>query len=230
MNISDMVDQIIKLAENKGVTAYEIAKNTSLSEAGIGKILNGKSKRPHQSSVESILNYLKKYGENEKSKLNSLVKEPEATLVDFNRFMMVPLVQQRAQAGFLSGWEDPEYIDELPRIPWEVDREYKGKYISFEVAGDSMDNDSRDSIVERDILLCREIQRIHWKNKLHLHRWKNFVVVHKHEGILVKRVIHHDTETGRLVLHSLNPLYDDLDVFMDDLLSIFNVIDIHRSL
>ncbi|WP_424493943.1 S24 family peptidase [Salinimicrobium sp. GXAS 041] len=219
--------EIRSLAKNKGVTAYDIAKNTTLTEAGVGKILNGVTKSPHKSTVIELLNYLRNFGE---PKETSSVPNPEAIQVDFSRFMMVPLVQYRAQAGFLSGWGDPEYIEELPKIPWEVDKEYKGRYICFEVTGDSMDNDSRESLVEKDVLLCREVQRHHWQNKLHIHRWKNFVVVHKYKGVLVKRILEHDIETGRLLLHSLNPMYDDQEVYMDDLVAIFNVIDIHRSL
>tara|TARA_B100000378_G_scaffold70854_1_gene54069 strand:- start:4995 stop:5630 length:636 start_codon:yes stop_codon:yes gene_type:complete len=185
-------------------------------------------------SKRTIINYEK--GEtipDSKSELLHQIlfkSEDEALPVDYGNYLQIPLIQHRARAGFLSGWGDPEYVQELPTILWEVDKEYKGRYICFEVTGDSMDNDSRESIVEKDVLLCREIQRIHWKNKLHLHRWKNFVIVHRQEGILIKRVLEHDTETGRLLLHSLNPLYEDQEVYMDDLVAIFNVIDIKRSL
>ena len=40
-------------------------------------------------------------------------------------FKMVPFLGARAQAGFLSGWGDQDYIEDLPKIPWEVDKEYK---------------------------------------------------------------------------------------------------------
>tara|TARA_Y100001963_G_scaffold140507_1_gene207609 strand:- start:495 stop:1130 length:636 start_codon:yes stop_codon:yes gene_type:complete len=185
-------------------------------------------------SKRTIINYEK--GETIPDSKSALLhqilskSEDEALPVDYGNYLQIPLIQHRARAGFLSGWEDPEYVQELPTILWEVDKEYKGRYVCFEVTGDSMDNDSRESIVEKDVLLCREIQRVHWTNKLHLHRWKNFVIVHRQEGILIKRVLEHNTETGRLLLHSLNPLYEDQEVFMDDLIAIFNVIDIKRSL
>ncbi len=40
------LEKILQLITDKGVTAYEIAQNTSLTEAGIGKIISGKTKRP----------------------------------------------------------------------------------------------------------------------------------------------------------------------------------------
>lgn len=160
-------------------------------------------------------------------KNDDIVSEPEAIWVNYDRFMMVPLVGQRAQAGFLSGWGDPEYIDELPKVPWEVDKEYKGKYVCFEVAGDSMDDNSQRAILERDILLCREVQRHHWRPKLHINKW-NFVIVHKFEGVLVKRITK-QTEDGYLTLHSLNELYDDQVIHLNDVIAIFNVVDLHRK-
>ena len=72
------------------------------------------------------------------------------------------------------------------------------------------------------------VQRIHWKNKLHINRW-DFVIVHREQGILVKRIVEHNVEEGKLKLHSLNEYYDDQVVFMDDLVAIFNVIDVKRK-
>tara|TARA_R100000789_G_C3020427_1_gene153396 strand:+ start:1861 stop:2583 length:723 start_codon:yes stop_codon:yes gene_type:complete len=157
------------------------------------------------------------------------VREPGAVWVNYESFLLVPLVGQRAQAGFLAGYEDEEYIDELPKVPWEVDREYKGRYMTFEVSGDSMNSgDPETAILDRDLLLCREIQKIHWRNKLHINKW-NFVLVHREEGILVKRIVDHNTETGELTLHSLNPFYEDYKINIKDLIAIYNAVDLRRK-
>ncbi|WP_049792108.1 LexA family transcriptional regulator [Christiangramia forsetii] len=203
----------------------EISTNIKYDKGNLSKIINNKL-QPSKSVVEKFENFYNLKIEDFKYDNFS----EEALPVDFNSYMKIPIINHRARAGFLSGWGDPEYIQELPTTLWEVDKEYKGKYVCFEVTGDSMDNNTRESIVENDTLLCREIQRVHWKNKLHLHRWKNFVIVHREEGILIKRVLEHDTETGKLILQSLNPMYEDQTVYMDDLIAIFNVIDIKRSL
>ena len=160
---------------------------------------------------------------------NSTLKEPDALWVKYESFMLVPLVGQRAQAGFLVGYEDEEYIDDLPKIPWEIDKEYKGQYLTFEVTGDSMDSgDPKTAILDRDLLLCREIQKHHWQNKLHINKW-NFVLVHREEGILIKRIINHNTETGELTLHSLNPFYEDYTINIKDLIAIYNAVDLRRK-
>lgn len=205
----------------------QLVKDLGYSKGVVSEYLNNK-KLPSEQFIESFENF---YKIDLKSFIEvPLTKEPDAIWVNFERFKLVPLVTHRAQAGFLSGWGDEEYMEELPKVPWEVDKEYKGRYVTFEVAGDSMESDTnpRESIFEGDLLLCREVQRVHWKNKLHIHKW-DFVIVHREQGILVKRIKQHVTGNGTLILESLNPYYEDFSVEMDDLIAIFNIVDIKRS-
>lgn len=157
------------------------------------------------------------------------IREPDAHWYGVPNTMMVPMISHRAQAGFLSGWaDDAATLEDYPKIPWEVDREYKGKYVCFEVTGDSMDDGSRESLIDGDVILCREVMQQHWRNRLHINQW-DFVIAHKEKGIVVKRIVEHEVETGRLVLHSLNEMYDDYEVYMQDCIAIFNVVDVKRS-
>lgn len=140
----------------------------------------------------------------------------------------VPLVSQYAYAGYTHGYADAEYVDTLPVVPYFVDRELKGKYVCFEVKGDSMTDGSSDSILEGDRLMCREIKKEYWKYKLHINKWA-FVIVHKTEGVLIKEIIDHNVDTGELTLHSRNIMYDDFVINLNDVKLLFNVIDITRS-
>lgn len=54
MNIED----IIRTIKSNGITGYEIAQNTSLTEVGINKIISGKTKNPHKRTIEELSNYL----------------------------------------------------------------------------------------------------------------------------------------------------------------------------
>jgi DNA-binding XRE family transcriptional regulator len=160
-----------------------------------------------------------------KSKQQSL----SPTLAPDQMVMRVPLVNQYAYAGYLSGFSDAEYLDELPHVPFYADREYKGTYMAFEVRGDSMDDGSRASIVEGDILLCREINPSYWQHKLHIHKW-NFVIVHRDSGILIKQIIAHNVATGIITMHSLNGMYEDKKLNLKDVVQLFNVVKIERKL
>lgn len=119
-----------------------------------------------------------------------------------DHIIYVPLVNQYAYAGYLCGYADAEYIESLPTIPFIVDQEAHGKYMAFEVKGDSMDDGTDEAYKEGDRLLCREIYQQYWaESKLHIRKW-DFVIVHK-EGILIKRIIDHDVENCTITIHSL---------------------------
>lgn len=142
--------------------------------------------------------------------------------------MNVPLVGQYAYGGYLCGYQDETYVAQLPRIPFVVDHEARGRYVAFEMRGDSMTDDT-GRYIEGDILLCREVPQDLWcQTKLHMRKW-DFVIVHK-EGILIKRVVDHDVENHRLTLHSLNPLYSDRVVDLVDVRQIFNVVKLQRGM
>lgn len=140
----------------------------------------------------------------------------------------IPFINQYAYAGYLSGYQDQEYIDQLPTILFDEDNDSSGNYIAIEVKGDSMDDGSDECYKDRDILFCREILPHLWCNsKLNLRKW-DFVIVHK-EGVLVKRIIDHDTTNHTITIHSLNPFYEDKVIDLSDVYQIFNVISYQRK-
>lgn len=151
----------------------------------------------------------------------------EATPLIPNHIIHVPLVNQYAHAGYLSGYADAEYLETLPTIPFIVDQEAHGHYVAFEVKGDSMDDGTDEAYKEGDRLLCREIQPNYWiQSKLHIRKW-DFVIVHE-DGILIKRIIDHDTQNHTITVHSLNTFYPDKVIDLVEVRQIFNVIELQR--
>lgn len=142
--------------------------------------------------------------------------------------MWVPVINQPAYAGYLNGYNDVTYIGSLPKEPWMVDKEYKGNYLTFEANGDSMDDGSSESIKEKDKVLGREVSRYLWANdKLHIKKY-DFVIAHKH-GLTIKRIIDHNTQKRTLTLHPLNSFYQDYEVSIDDIYTIFNIVAWKRA-
>lgn len=218
-------DRLKNLLDNvkiggKRVTVYRIGKETPISMTSVNMYLKGSI--PSYDKAKILADYFGVSVEwlmtGEENKSSS-----EVQIVDTN-VMMVPLVNQYAHAGYMSGYADEEYVETLPKIPWIVDKEYKGRYISFEVKGDSMDDGLKHSYEQGDILLCREINPDYWKCKLHIHQWDAFVIVHKTEGIVVKQIIDHDVEKGIITVHSFNPIYEDYKIDLREVAQIFNVV------
>ncbi|PPK99041.1 XRE family transcriptional regulator [Parapedobacter indicus] len=157
-------------------------------------------------------------------------------LKDGTMIMITPLVQEYAYAGYLAGFQDPQYIEELPKHTIIVSKRHSGNYQSFEVVGDSMTTNEpelmRDNIYDGNVVTGREILKHHWRYKLHMHRFPDYVIVHKTDGILVKRMVAHDIETGVVTLRSINPnkeLYPDFEVNLDDVHQIFNIVKVSQD-
>lgn len=151
--------------------------------------------------------------------------QSDAKLVEVSEFIKVPFISVHAIAGYASGYGDNEYINELPTIPIMVDRRFKGKYRIFEVDGDSMDNGGRNSLYDGDKILCREVIQELWTTKLNIKDWF-FVIVFKNDGIVVKQIIEHNTENGNICCHSLNQIFEDFTVNLNDVVELYNVIKI----
>lgn len=148
-------------------------------------------------------------------------------LMEHNFTISVPLVNQYVQVSYIRYFNDENYMETLPRIPFMAGCEAEGNYVAFEVRGDSMNDGTEDSYLEGDRLLCREIAPHLWAAaKLHIRKW-DFVIVHK-EGIIVKRIIDHDVEHHTITIHSLNNLYPDQVLDLAEVYQIFNVIELQR--
>lgn len=152
----------------------------------------------------------------------------EAKFINGEMVIQVPLVNQYAYAGYLSGYQTDTYIDSLPTIPFIADHEMTGKYIAFEVKGDSMNDGTEDSYLEGDRLLCREIPQYLWADsRLHIKKW-DFVIVHE-EGILIKRIIEHDVNNHTIKVRSLNDFYPDKTLDLSEVRQIFKVVEMQRK-
>lgn len=58
MKENNLLQEVLDLIKKNNVTAYEIEQNTSRSAVGIQKIINGETKKPLQSTLVEIYNYL----------------------------------------------------------------------------------------------------------------------------------------------------------------------------
>ena len=140
----------------------------------------------------------------------------------------VPLVNQYAYAGYLAGYKDQKYIDQLPIIPFDSEDDPNFRYMAFEMKGNSMDDGSRDSYIDGDKLFCQEIPLRMWDtSKLHTMNW-NFVIVYK-EGIIVRKIIDHDIQNRTIVVHPLNPFINDELINLVDVYQIFHVLEYLRK-
>lgn len=154
-----------------------------------------------------------------------LSDNPKTTAVpiDAPEVVYLPVVPHSARAGTLGEYEQLFADDYSRRQPVIVTRQMHGRYICFQIEGDSMEPTLRHG----DVVMARHIDRDLYKDsKLHLRSWSVWIIVTHTDGILIKEIADHDVKGGVLTLHSLNPLYEDLTVHLSDVIDIYNVIEI----
>lgn len=227
------------IMESRGMTLESFAKSIDVGRTVLSQVKGGKQ----NASIDVVSKTCSEYPEINanyiltgsgsmliQEKGEPIVKQEvknDAKPISAEIIIQVPLVNQYAYAGYLSGYQDTTYMESLPTIPFIADHEMKGKYIAFEVKGDSMNDGTEESYLEGDKLFCREIPQYLWADsKLHIRKW-DFVIVHE-DGILVKRIIDHDVKNHTITVHSLNDFYPDKVIDLAEVRQIFNVVEMQR--
>ncbi len=121
----------------------------------------------------------------------------------------IPFVPMKAAAGYLAGYADPEFVDELNTFTLPMLA--GGNYRAFEIIGDSMlPTPSGSVIVGEKVDSLDDI-----KNDVAC------IVVSRNEGIVYKRVQKAARSKNKLTLVSDNPIYHPYTVNTDDVLEMW---------
>lgn len=145
--------------------------------------------------------------------------------------MLTPLVDQYAYGGYLVGYKDPEYIEGMPKHAVVINTRPHGKYVTFEMRNDSMDDGTERSIKAGDKVTGRLIGQQYWKDPLRIRKFKEWIIAHN-DGIIVKEIIEHDVATGRIRIHSYNPdksEFPDEDIYLKDVKELLNVVIVTKD-
>jgi len=125
---------------------------------------------------------------------------------------VVPFVPVKAAAGYLAGYADPEFLDELNTFTLPMLA--PGDYRAFEIIGDSMlPTPSGSVIVGEKVGSLKEV-----KNS------NTYIVVSNADGVVYKRIITNDDHQEKLTLLSDNPLYEPYQVNSQDIVEIWKAV------
>lgn len=121
----------------------------------------------------------------------------------------IPFVPVKAAAGYLAGYADPEFVDELNTFTLPMLA--GGNYRAFEIIGDSMLPTPSGSVI-----VGEKVEKID-----ELKNDSACIVVSRHEGIVYKRVQKHGRSKEKLTLVSDNPIYHPYTVKSEDVLEMW---------
>ncbi len=136
-----------------------------------------------------------------------------ASTVDAHNQENIELVPVKAQAGYTNGFADPEYISELQvfQLPFLSGEK---KYRSFQLQGDSMLPIPEKAWVTGEYVLD-------WKE---LKTGEACVVLTMDDGIVFKIIENRIEEEGKVILYSLNPLYEPYEIHVSGIREIWKFI------
>ena len=136
------------------------------------------------------------------------------TTVGSDNVENIELVPEKAKAGYTTGYADPEYIEELPRFRLPFLSEKK-KYRTFQLKGDSMLPIPEGSWVTGEFVQD-------WREII---SGKAYVVFTINDGIVFKVVENNLKSDGKLVLYSLNPIYEPYEVHINEVKEIWKFVN-----
>ncbi len=144
--------------------------------------------------------------------------EPKSYLEERRKLKMastaaqISFVPVKAAAGYLSGYADPDFIDELNTFTLPMLA--PGQYRAFEIVGDSMLPTPSGSVIVGEKI--DELEEIKNSN--------TYVVLSKSEGVVYKRVLKNNRAKNKLTLVSDNPVYEPYNVNSEDVLEIWKAV------
>ncbi|MBW6501040.1 MAG: LexA family transcriptional regulator [Bacteroidales bacterium] len=126
----------------------------------------------------------------------------------------IELVPEKAKAGYTTGYADPEFIGDLPvfNLPFLSDNR---KYRTFQLRGDSMLPIPDGSWVTGEFLQD-------WMNII---SGKAYIVFTINDGIVFKILENNLKKDGKLVLYSLNPVYEPYEVHVNEVREIWKFVN-----
>ncbi len=139
---------------------------------------------------------------------NYLARRRQLKLMSSDR-NVIHFVPVKAAAGYLAGYADSEFIDELNTFTLPMLS--GGNYRAFEIIGDSMMPTPSGSIIVGEKIENLEDAKSNLA----------YIVVSKNEGIVYKRVVKSNKNKSKITLVSDNPTYKPYQVNANDILEMW---------
>ena len=218
-------DNIKFLRKNNHLTQEQLAEKIGIKRSLVGAYEEGRA--------DPRLNNLLKISEIFKVSVDTLISEdvsgfesafgnvfnqkPKskvlAITVDEEGEEYIDLIPQKASAGYLNGYADPEYLEDMPKfkLPFLAKN---GTYRAFEISGDSM-----LPLLPGTVIICKYLE-----TASEIKKGKPYVLLTSSEGIVFKRVYIDDLKENVYELVSDNKYYQPYEVNVEDIMEIWEAV------
>jgi transcriptional regulator with XRE-family HTH domain len=129
--------------------------------------------------------------------------------VDEDNENLIEVVPVKASAGYLSGYDDPEYIEQLQKI--KLPFLPSGKHRAFPIKGDSMLPMKDGSFVIGKFI----------EDKADIKTGRTYILVTVNDGMVYKRITNTINVDQNLILNSDNKFYESYKIPIEDVLEVW---------
>lgn len=221
------------LRKQKDLTQQQLADQLGIKRSLIGAYEEGRA-QPRYDTLRNLSDFFEMSLENLISEdLNGLSTD-ELEMYRKNRLMDVEgkkmrvltttvdnsdreniemVVGQPARAGYLAGFQDTEFISDLPKFQLPLPMMRNGTYRAFEIEGDSM-----LPLKPGTIIIGEYIQNFKEVKEGH-----TYIILSQSDGLVYKRCYHRTSAKGQpsLLLQSDNPIYSAYHIDLEDIREIW---------
>jgi transcriptional regulator with XRE-family HTH domain len=121
----------------------------------------------------------------------------------------IPFVPVKAAAGYMAGYADPEFVDELNTFTLPMLT--GGDYRAFEIVGDSMMPTPSGSVIVGEKV--GNLEEVKSNN--------TYIVVSRTDGIVYKRMLKNNRQKNKYTMVSDNPSYQPYTVNAEDIIEVW---------
>lgn len=206
------------LRKHQSITQNELAEQLSVNRAMISAYEDGRSE-PKLATLKSICEILQvgleELLDHDIAGKGRLAMQKRGVNIltiacDDSDRENITLVGQKASAGYLNGYADAEYMENLPQFQLPT-LSKQATYRAFELAGDSM-----LPLVPGTVVVGSYIEQLS-----EIKSGRTYVLVTHSEGVVYKRVFNYLSENGKLFLVSDNEQYRPYEVKGSDVIEVW---------
>ncbi len=131
-------------------------------------------------------------------------------LVDNKNNDIIEVVPVKASAGYLTGYSDPQFIEELAvmNLPFKI----TGKHRAFGIKGDSM-----PPLKEGAVVVGKYVESLE-----DIKDGQTYIVLTKNDGLVYKRLYRENKSNSLLKFHSDNSAYQPYNVKTSEILEVWH--------
>ncbi|RLP55499.1 MAG: helix-turn-helix domain-containing protein [Ketobacter sp.] len=213
--------RLIKLRELLSLSQKDFSDSIGITQGALSRLETGKSKLSLDTltQISQVFNINCNWlinGQGNQflsgNKNNSESERKQSVITrDINDSILIPMIKEEAQAGYIKNCQDVEYLKTLD--VYKIPGYEEGNYRLFEISGDSM----TPTIYPREIVVSEFIDD--W-DKIEN---GSICIVISEEGIIAKRVYFYEEDKGFLILKSDNAEFKTYSLPLSEVIELWKI-------